>query len=179
MKGFRKGFTLVELLIVIAILGALSAAMSVSSSKATTAAKVTTIYNNINTIKTAALLYQLQEGASFKEENVTAKALSDAELINLDDYNKDKSGTKDNPVRYAIVAGDNSNGTGAYVICTFYDETDYDDIAKSLSAYKNIRVDEDKCTVGAFLYHNTPATKGNAAYDVVFAYPSTTTTTNP
>ena len=43
MKKLRKGFTLVELLIVVAILGSLSAAMSLSSGRATASAKASTI----------------------------------------------------------------------------------------------------------------------------------------
>ena len=177
MKKMRKGFTLVELLVVIAILGVLAAGMSVSSAKATMAAKVTTIYNNINAIKTAALIYQLNEGLGFKEENVTAKALKDAELIDVDDYNKGKDG-KETLIRYAIVEGNTANGTGAYVICTFLDDTDYEDIAESLSAYKNIRIEKEKdYTVGAFLYHNTPAEfNSEVTYDIEFKYPASEST---
>ena len=57
MKKMRKGFTLVELLIVIAIVGALATAMSMSGSKATGAAKAATLINNIEICKTAAALY--------------------------------------------------------------------------------------------------------------------------
>ena len=184
MKKMRKGFTLIELLIVIAILATLSAAMMVSSAKATLGAKVTTIYNNIQAIKTAAMLYQVNQGPSFKEANVTAANLKAADLIDVDDYNKDKDGNE-NLIRYAIVEGSTTDGTGAYVICTFYDDTDYEDIANSLKAYKNLRIDSADCTVGAFLYHNTPATfdkDANVTYDVEFAYPAASSgggTTNP
>ena len=51
----RKGFTLVELLIVIVVIGILSAMMMMSSTEATTSAKVSNIVSNMRNLKTAAL----------------------------------------------------------------------------------------------------------------------------
>ena len=61
MKKSRKGFTLVELLIVIAILGALSAAMATSVTGATAKAKAATIASNVNTCISAARLYAINK----------------------------------------------------------------------------------------------------------------------
>ena len=53
----RKGFTLVELLIVIVVIGILSAMMMLSSSEAVTSAKVSNIVSNLRNYKTAVLAY--------------------------------------------------------------------------------------------------------------------------
>lgn len=55
MKGKRKGFTLVELLIVIVVIGVLSTMMMLSSTEAVTSAKASNIVSNLRNLKTAAL----------------------------------------------------------------------------------------------------------------------------
>ena len=53
----RKGFTLVELLIVIVVIGILSAMMMLSSTEAVTSAKASNIVSNLRNMKTAVLAY--------------------------------------------------------------------------------------------------------------------------
>ena len=55
----RKGFTLVELLIVIVVIGILSAMMMLSSTEAVTSAKVNNIVSNLRNWKTAALSWYM------------------------------------------------------------------------------------------------------------------------
>ena len=57
MKRTRKGFTLVELLIVVAILATLTAAMTASISGSTAKAKAATIASNVNACVEAARMY--------------------------------------------------------------------------------------------------------------------------
>ena len=53
----RNGFTLVELLIVIVVIGVLSAMMMLSSTEAVTSAKAADIINDLRNCKTAALAW--------------------------------------------------------------------------------------------------------------------------
>ena len=58
MKNFkRKGFTLVELLIVIVVIGVLSTMMMLSSTEAVTSAKAAKIISNMRNLKTATLAW--------------------------------------------------------------------------------------------------------------------------
>ena len=56
-KSARKGFTLVELLIVIVVIGILSAMMMLSSTEAVSSAKAADIISDLRNLKTAALAY--------------------------------------------------------------------------------------------------------------------------
>lgn len=53
----REGFTLVELLIVIVVIGILSAMMMLSSTEAVSSARASTIISNLRNLKTATLAY--------------------------------------------------------------------------------------------------------------------------
>ena len=56
-KSFRKGFTLVELLIVIVVIGILSAMMMLSSTEAVSSARAADIISDLRNLKTAALAW--------------------------------------------------------------------------------------------------------------------------
>lgn len=76
MKRTRKGFTLVELLIVVAILGTLSAAMMMASRDATPKAKARQIAADLKTIAVAVSLY-CSDSADIEPTATYFKAHSD------------------------------------------------------------------------------------------------------
>ena len=68
----RKGFTLVELLIVIVIIGILAAAMLLSSGSATASAEASTIVSDMRSLKASALMLYAD---SMDEFNTLLEAL--------------------------------------------------------------------------------------------------------
>ena len=84
----RRGFTLVELLIVIVVIGILSAMMMLSSTEAVTSAKASNIVSNLRNLKTAALAFytdhmDMMEGVkSVAKDGATAGTNGDKFKIN-------------------------------------------------------------------------------------------------
>ena len=71
MKRVRKGFTLVELLIVLAVLGSLGAMMSYSSSGAVDSADAAKIISNLQSLKIAALQMYIEEPKIASKTSIT------------------------------------------------------------------------------------------------------------
>ena len=95
MKKMRKGFTLVELLIVIAILGALASMMTLSGTNATASASATKIVENLLTLKSAALMmytdYIYSGDAGFNNDSFKAVSQDYLDPVALKAMSKDYS----------------------------------------------------------------------------------------
>ncbi|MBQ7170048.1 MAG: prepilin-type N-terminal cleavage/methylation domain-containing protein [Synergistaceae bacterium] len=100
MKRMRKGFTLVELLIVVAIMATLTAAITYSISGSTAKAKASTIASNVETFKTIAGLY-VANNAGDDISTLTADNLMKAELPAWADLAN--PGDDDNVVKYTAI----------------------------------------------------------------------------
>ncbi len=109
----NKGFTLVELLIVIIIIGILAGSLMLVAGGSTAKAKATKIISNLRTIKGAALLY-------FSDHDTWPSQISD--ITPYLDKNPGNS--------YAI---HNDNNTGLYVFFDVNTEPDAADVKSKLT----------------------------------------------
>ncbi len=104
----RRGFTLVELLIVIVVIGVLSAMMMLSSTEAVSSAKASNIISNLRNLKTAALsLYtaSLDKVATTEPKIGAVQRYLNSETLDVNVYN------------IAFSATDNYDTAKWYVTC--------------------------------------------------------------
>ena len=130
MKKMRKGFTLVELLIVISIIGTLAATMSASVSGSTAKAKAAAIAHNVEACKDAAGLYyaaHMDDGT-----DLTTTTADDVLSEFVGTWKDFKNGTD---ITYTAVET-GTNRTGWAVIVDFHTDADKDAIISALSGMK-------------------------------------------
>ena len=94
----RRGFTLVELLIVIVVIGILSAMMMLSSTEAVTSAKASNIVSNLRNLKTAALAMYIDSMDQFDKHEITPEIAKVVKYMN--------GGENFNETGYSITSND-------------------------------------------------------------------------
>ena len=141
MKNSRKGFTLVELLIVIVVIGVLSTMMMLSSTEAVTSAKASNIVSNLRNMKTAALAWYA--------DNLNSVTGTSFKLADQADNIKKYMSNEALPDGYGFVGSASDNSW--YV---FYNGTD---ISGSNSRVAE-KLDAKKSAVGIYAEANTSST---------------------
>ena len=116
----REGFTLVELLIVIVVIGILSAMMMLSSTEAVSSAKANNIVSNLRNLKTAALSWYIDSIDSLPSSGLgnfgadnnkymayVKKYLSNSNASDIADYQIGEYGSK----WYLLYKGSDASNT--------------------------------------------------------------------
>lgn len=157
MKKTRKGFTLVELLIVVAILATLTATMTMAISGSTAKAKASAITSNVEAMKSAARLYEVNNQADNISE-VTTDAMLFTCLPTWKDFS---NGT----VKYTAVS-DTKGPNGWAVKVDFSTDPERDaivDILQTVNGYNKSYTGADDTTGTAILTKGDP---GHYSFEV-------------
>ncbi|RRD65482.1 prepilin-type N-terminal cleavage/methylation domain-containing protein [Fretibacterium sp. OH1220_COT-178] len=133
--NMRKGFTLVELLIVIVIIGILAAAMLLSSGSATASAEASNVVSNLRSLKAAALMFYMTSMDDVEAENGKVPAKFDFEkhlAIYTDNPSKYKK------TEYALVSDTNKKWYVGYDLSKVPSSTKDEVAAKLIGKRKSL-----------------------------------------
>ena len=138
-KGKGKGFTLVEILIVVVILGILAAIVIPQFSNASQTAKASSLASTLQTVRSQLELFQVQHSGAYPPPMVdgadgalpTWQAMTDAHSIaagadfsdGVDAADLDFDGTGKGPYMQKFPANPFANGSNTAADHWFYDET--------------------------------------------------------
>ena len=141
MKKIRNGFTLVELLIVIVVLGVISGSMLFSSGKSVAAAKAVKIVENMRLMRSAAMEYYFENinnspsvaNNSHGFRQIMRKYLGElAEKAGNSDKTSEK-GIVNGDIKYIIMPGSNDAADEEWFVkCDFTNDPDREAIVEKL-----------------------------------------------
>ena len=123
----RRGFTLVELLIVVVILGILAAIVVPQFSDASTDARFSSLYTNLSTMRGQIELYRLQHNGSYPSlanfaNQLTSKTDADGTINAAGKYGPYLQRVPNNPFT-APAGNDVSSGAASSTKAWYYDDT--------------------------------------------------------
>lgn len=130
MKKMRKGFTLVELLVVVTIIATLTASMTLSVTGSTAKAKAAVIASNVEACKKAAAMYcadHMDDGTDIS--TITTSVMLNAYIGTWDDFN---SGN----IKYATAADSEMGYKAWYITVDFTGDGDVANIKTELAKIK-------------------------------------------
>ena len=128
MKKMRKGFTLLELLVVIGVMGILGATGMVAGQEATNAARATTIADGLEKASAAMMMYysDVAQGIADGTMTITATEVLAGAQAYLKDANSLENGTSTQTAgKYCVVLGsEESNAAKTWWVGYTFLETD-------------------------------------------------------
>ena len=145
MKKFRKGFTLLELLVVIGVMGLLSSTAMIAGQQATDAARATNIADGLEKAASAMMMYYSDNADEINEKGTTAaKVIAGANAYLKTELVADSAGGKYSVVLTAENDPDNAGNNAAAAAANWYVLYEFlatDDSLKAMIANKATRMD--------------------------------------
>ena len=160
MKKMRKGFTLLELLVVIGVMGILSSLAMVGGQEATNAARATNIADNLEKAASAMMMYYSDNADSINKSGTTAAAVATGASAYLKNALLEAAG--ENTDVYFVALSEANNASAQWYVG--YKFQDADDALKAIIANKATRMQLNDKTADVPASGSDPA-KPVAAYD--------------
>ena len=134
MKSTRKGFTLVELLIVVGILSALTASMTVAVGGSTAKAKAASIAANVDACKSAVAIYVINNKETGNLSDMTADDILKKCMPTWADFGRPARSGETMEIKYSTTNGRGPNNWAMTV--DFSDDPERDEVKSALKKIK-------------------------------------------
>ena len=134
MKKFRKGFTLLELLVVIGVMGILSSTAMIAGQQATDAARATNIADGLEKAASAMMMYYSDNADTINESGATAAVIT----AGANAYLKTKLADSAGAGKYFVALSGTGAATDKWFVAYQFLETDT--ALKAMIANKSTRM---------------------------------------